>query len=108
MTHPVTQADIACAEAIIDDLTNRKGLRHEFDNIDPDIQDEIKQEWASILAQHAVRAAERMRERCAVVAEERRKYFVVGPDVRQDVKFSAREAATAIRAIPTSSGESNG
>lgn len=48
----ITQEDRRAAEAIIDDLTDRKGLRHEFDNIDVDIQDEIKETWAGICARH--------------------------------------------------------
>ena len=44
---------------------------------------------------------ERTREAAANVAEERRRYFVVGPDVRTHVSFNATEAATAIRAMKT-------
>lgn len=35
--------------AILDDLTGRKGLRHEWDMIDEDIQEEIKAEWTEII-----------------------------------------------------------
>jgi hypothetical protein len=31
--------------AIIDDLSGRKGIGDEWDQIDPDIQDEIIEEW---------------------------------------------------------------
>jgi hypothetical protein len=37
------------------------------------------------------------RERCAQIAEQRRKYFVVDHDIRRDVIFAATEAAAAIR-----------
>ena len=33
-------------EALIADLTDRRGLRQEWDNIDDEIQQEIKDEWA--------------------------------------------------------------
>lgn len=38
-------------------------------------------------------------EACAKVAEQRRKYFVVAPDIRSFVTFSAIEAGAAIRAL---------
>ena len=38
-------------DAIISDLTDRKGLRHEWDNIDEDIQDEIRSTWIKIVKQ---------------------------------------------------------
>lgn len=37
---------------ILADLTDRKGLRQAWDSIDDDIQDEIKEQWADILAKH--------------------------------------------------------
>ncbi len=39
-----TAAELA-VEAIIDDLSGRKGIGDEWDQIDPDIQDEIIEEW---------------------------------------------------------------
>ena len=36
-------------DKILDDLTSRKGLRHEWDDIDEDIQKEITEEWISIV-----------------------------------------------------------
>lgn len=36
-------------EAIVDELSGRKGLRHEWEQIDPEIQDEIMQEWTKIV-----------------------------------------------------------
>jgi hypothetical protein len=36
-------------EAIIRDLTDRKGLRQEWDMIDGEIQDEIRAAWADII-----------------------------------------------------------
>jgi hypothetical protein len=41
------------ALAIIGDLTDRKGLKHEWENIDEDIQDEIFQMWVSIIERDA-------------------------------------------------------
>lgn len=38
---------------IIEDLTARKGLKHEWENIDEDIQDEIFETWADIIARDA-------------------------------------------------------
>ena len=35
--------------AIIDDLSDRRGLRHEWDNIDEDIQDEIRETWRGLI-----------------------------------------------------------
>jgi hypothetical protein len=37
--------------AIISDLTGRRGLRHEWDNIDDDIQDEIRETWRNLIEQ---------------------------------------------------------
>jgi hypothetical protein len=54
---PVTQADEKLADDVIDEITNRKGLRHEFDNIDPDTQDEIRQAFAEIAARHRLATA---------------------------------------------------
>lgn len=34
---------------IIDEMTNRRGLRHEWDNIDPEIQLEIAEAWIEIV-----------------------------------------------------------
>ena len=36
-------------DEIIDDLKGRGGLCHVWDQIDEDIQEEIKEEWAEIL-----------------------------------------------------------
>ena len=36
-------------DAIVDNLTNRKGLRHEWDNIDAEVEKEIRDEWAEII-----------------------------------------------------------
>ena len=35
----------AVVAAIIKDLSDRRGLRHEWDRIDEDIQDEIRETW---------------------------------------------------------------
>ena len=37
-------------KAIIDDLSDRRGLRQEWEGIDEDIQLEIKAEWAKMIA----------------------------------------------------------
>jgi hypothetical protein len=36
-------------EAILEDLTDRRGLRHEWERIDEDIQEEIRQTWITIV-----------------------------------------------------------
>lgn len=42
-----------CAERIVAaieyDLRDRRGLKHEWNGIDPDVQDEIRARWASIV-----------------------------------------------------------
>lgn len=48
----------AIVEAIIDDLTGRRGLRHEWDNIDDDIQEEIRKAWRTIAFEKIVGAGE--------------------------------------------------
>jgi len=48
MKRAVGQQAEEIADAIIDDLTDRKGLRHEWDNIDEDIQAEIRAGWINI------------------------------------------------------------
>jgi len=35
--------------SIIDDLSDRRGLRQEWEKIDEDIQNEIKESWISIV-----------------------------------------------------------
>jgi hypothetical protein len=37
---------VEAVERIVDDLTNRRGLRQEWENIDEEIQAEIKLGWA--------------------------------------------------------------
>ena len=44
---------LTAVDDIIDDLTSRRGLRQEFDNIDLEIQDEIRMKWASIISNAA-------------------------------------------------------
>jgi hypothetical protein len=36
-------------DAILNDLTDRKGLRHVWEDIDEDTQNEIKETWAAII-----------------------------------------------------------
>lgn len=36
-------------QAIVRDLTDRRGLRQEWDNIDSEIQAEIKVQWAALI-----------------------------------------------------------
>jgi hypothetical protein len=36
-------------DAILADMTDRRGLRHEWDQIDDDIKQEIKTTWAEIV-----------------------------------------------------------
>ena len=58
MTAASLRSALEYAEAVVDDLTNRKGLRHEWDNIDPRIQQEILDEWASHFEQAQRKAIE--------------------------------------------------
>lgn len=37
------------ANAIIRDLSDRRGLRHEWDRIDREIQVEIRKKWAALI-----------------------------------------------------------
>ena len=39
------------AQSIIDDLTDRRGLRQEWEEIDEQTQEEIKATWAKLIAQ---------------------------------------------------------
>ena len=39
----------AIVDRILADLTDRRGLRQEWEQIDPDVQDEIKQAWIEIV-----------------------------------------------------------
>lgn len=48
MTKGVGQQAEEIVDAIIDNLTDRKGLRHEWDNIDEEIQAEIRADWMLI------------------------------------------------------------
>lgn len=41
------------AGAIIADLNGRRGLRHEWERIDDDIQEEIRETWAGIIERMA-------------------------------------------------------
>ena len=43
----------AAVDGILNDLSDRRGLRQEWERIDDDIQDEIKQEWALIIYEQA-------------------------------------------------------
>ena len=36
-------------DEIIEDLTGRRGLKHEYRQCDPDIQEEIKETWRQIV-----------------------------------------------------------
>jgi len=40
-------------EKIIWDLSDRRGLRHEWEQIDEDLQAEISEEWAGIIAEES-------------------------------------------------------
>jgi hypothetical protein len=43
------QKIINAVESIVQDLSDRRGLRQEWEQIDEDIQEEIKQTWAVII-----------------------------------------------------------
>lgn len=40
----------AIVDKIIDDLSGRKGIGDEWDMVDQEIKDEIRKEWADIIA----------------------------------------------------------
>lgn len=40
-------------EKILDDLTDRRGLRHEWERLDDDVKDEIRQKWEEIVKDEA-------------------------------------------------------
>jgi hypothetical protein len=40
---------VNAVEKIVADLTNRRGLRQEWNQIPPEIQEEIKSDWADII-----------------------------------------------------------
>lgn len=40
-------------DAIVDDLTGRRGLRQEWEGIDEDIQQEIKAEWRELVLKNS-------------------------------------------------------
>lgn len=44
---------VRAVERIVDDLTDRKGLRHEWDNIDEETEAEIKATWRAIIRAEA-------------------------------------------------------
>lgn len=44
--------DAAIVEAIVADLSDRRGLRHEWQAIDDDIREEIKATWIGIVGRH--------------------------------------------------------
>ena len=50
-THTEPDAAQELVEKIEHDLRNRRGLRHEFENIDEDIQDEIRDQWARFVCE---------------------------------------------------------
>jgi hypothetical protein len=49
MTNPsINQCASKIVEQIVADLSDRRGLRHEWDQIDDDIQAEIISQWTAI------------------------------------------------------------
>lgn len=118
MTHPVTQADRDAAESAFDDVLGNAGSYAEFGL--PSYREAGVRSLAEAFAQHAVRAAERMRseaeamalqwrdENKASVAKARKQHCWELADQLDGAAIECNAIATAIRAIPTSSGESNG
>lgn len=39
-------------DALIDDIKDRRGLKHEWNQIDADVVEEIRAKWKAILQQH--------------------------------------------------------
>jgi len=50
MSDPITPSEIAelIVDAILHDLQGRKGLRHQWNEIDEEIQEEIRTEWIDL------------------------------------------------------------
>ncbi len=48
-THPAPTLAQRIVAAIESDLSDRRGIRQEWEQIDPDVQDEIRDEWAKII-----------------------------------------------------------
>lgn len=48
------QAIRGAIQAIIEDISDRRGLKHEWRQIDPDIRDEIMQEWRQLIENHII------------------------------------------------------
>lgn len=46
----VRNRSIQAVHGILDDLTDRRGLRQEWEQIDDEIQDEIREEWVEIVS----------------------------------------------------------
>ncbi len=49
-THPTPTLAQRIAGAIELDISDRRGLRQEWEQIDPDTQDDIRDEWAKIIS----------------------------------------------------------
>jgi len=64
MTDTLRATAEAAVDEILDDLTDRRGLKHEWHNIDADIQAEIKAAWADAIH----KALQAQFEACAKVA----------------------------------------
>lgn len=63
MTEAEQERARAIADAIIEELNSRKGLRHSWDMIDYETRDEIRDAWAAIVAHHLTeRERDEMRE----------------------------------------------
>lgn len=50
--HVITKNVERLVDAILYDLTDRRGFRQEWDQVDDDIKDEIKQTWTGIINNH--------------------------------------------------------
>ena len=59
---------LLAVEDIIEDLSDRRGLGHEWGSIDEDIQTEIQAKWTAIVEARITAAVAAEREACAQLA----------------------------------------
>lgn len=83
------------AEAIIQDLSDRRGLKHEWHNIREDIQDEIRAEWSALIETHTL--AGEMERKCRKLMDYIRPFMTSAGPMDQRA-FSAFHELSALLA----------
>ena len=71
---PETDPSSAIVHDIIEDISDRRGLRQEWSNIDDDVKQEIVKSWTSIVNSHA------HPKEIADVIEAAKQWFATGED----------------------------